>query len=178
MESMIHVQPPPPPLPPMGFESSSSFSPYTGLSFVMSGASSNGGGGGATSGSLHSQPVFVHSRGHPGPTNVSGGTGTGVVGVCGSSDSDCRTTPIDSDLESAKSANLVMSGFPYNYHHHSAYHQHSPHHHALSTGQHRGTVSPSVGSNERHLSIGHAGLISKFSNSTDFVPMIFSREPE
>ena len=126
----------------------------------MGGASSGGGGAGGscsvTSGSVHNQPVLVHSRGHPGTPNAAGGAG----GVCGGSESDCRTTPIDSDLESAKSANLVMSGFPYS-HHHSAYHQHSSHHHTLSPGQQRGTASPSVGSNERHLSIGHAGLIGE-----------------
>ncbi|EUB61910.1 peptide (FMRFamide/neurokinin-3)-like receptor [Echinococcus granulosus] len=147
LESLMHV---PPPLPPVSFENSTGFSPYAGLPFVMdSGVGVNGGGGfSVASSSVHSQPVRVHANA---PTASAGG-----VAGRGGSESDCRTTPIDSDLESAKSANLVTA-FSY----HQAYHQH-PLHQTLSPARQHGTASPPVvatATAEKHSALGHPGLI-------------------
>lgn len=148
LESLMHV---PPPLSPGSFENSSGFSPYAGLPFVMgSGVGVSGGGCSVASSSVHSQPVLVHANA---PTAPAGG-----VAGRGGSESDCRTTPIDSDLESAKSANLVTA-FSY----HQGYHQHPPHQ-ALSPARQHGTASPPViasAATERHLALGHAGLIGE-----------------
>lgn len=132
LESLMHG--PPTPLPPMNFDGSGGgFSPYTGMPFIVGTESA----GNPVSGSMHNQTVLVHSRGHPNSTGVPTSRGAG-------SESDCRTTPIDSDLESAKSANLV-SAYPY---HHHAYQQQ---HHTMSPGRMRGaTGSPT-----------HAGLIGE-----------------
>ncbi|KAL5109661.1 hypothetical protein TcWFU_000266 [Taenia crassiceps] len=147
LESLMHV---PPPLPPGSFENSAGFSPYVGLPFVMgSGFGVSGGGCSVASSSVHSQPVLVHANA---PTPSAGG-----VAGRGGSESDCRTTPIDSDLESAKSANLVTA-FSY----HQGYHQHPPHQ-DLSPARQHGTTSPPVigtAATERHLALGHAGLIA------------------
>ncbi|KAL5962140.1 hypothetical protein TSMEX_010140 [Taenia solium] len=146
LESLMHVSPP---LPPGSFGNSTSFSPYAGLPFVMgSGVGVSGGGCSVASSSVHSQPVLVHANA---PTASAGG-----VAGRGGSESDCRTTPIDSDIESAKSANLVTA-FSY----HQGYHQHPPHQ-TLSPARQHVTTSPPViatAATERHLALGHAGLI-------------------
>ncbi|VUZ40580.1 unnamed protein product [Hymenolepis diminuta] len=135
LESLIHG--PPPPLPPMNFDNSGGgggFNPYTGLPFMMGVSAGGSGSGIPVSGPLHSQPVLVHSsRGHAGSAGVP---------TCRGSESDCRTTPIDSDLESSKSANLVSS---YPYHHHAYQQQHT-----MSPGRMRGSTG----------SPAHAGLLN------------------
>ncbi|VDD74751.1 unnamed protein product [Mesocestoides corti] len=111
---------------PAGFDAVNNY-PYTQLPPVSNyGGTQFGNCGGP--GSIHSQPALMQTPGR------------------GGSESDCRTTPIDSDLESAKSANLVT--YPY----------HAYHHHQLNPRQ-RGTGSPPVGTTDRLLPLGHAGLI-------------------
>lgn len=137
LESLIHA--PPPTLPPINFDNSGGgFNPYRGLPFMMGGNTGGSGSGIPVSGSMHSQQVLVHtSRGHAGSAGVP---------TCRGSESDCGTTPIDSDLESTKSANVVPS---HPYHHHGYQQQH----HTMSPGRMRSsTGSPT-----------HAGLLSKFS---------------
>ncbi|VDM30580.1 unnamed protein product [Hydatigera taeniaeformis] len=147
LESLMHAQAP---LPPGGFENPTNFSPYGGMSFVMgSGVGVSGGGCSVASSSVHSQPVLVHTNA---PTPSAGG-----VAGRGGSESDCRTTPIDSDLESAKSANLVTA-FSY----HQGYHQ-LPSHQTISPARQHGTTSPpaiATAAGERSLALGHAGLIA------------------
>ncbi len=92
-------------------------------------------------GSIHSQPTVMRNAGRNG------------------SESDCRTTPIDSDIESAKSATLITYPFPI------PYGQQAQQPQLLNSPQRfRTTGSPPVpGANERRmLPMGHAGLIGKF----------------
>ncbi|KAM7537812.1 hypothetical protein Aperf_G00000062568 [Anoplocephala perfoliata] len=150
-----HMHGPPTSLPPMNFDGSGGgFSPYPSVPFAVGTGSA---GNPVVSGSMHNQTVLVHARGQSNSNGAPTSRGAG-------SESDCRSTPIDSDLESAKSANLA-SAYPY---HHHAYQQQQQHH-TMSPGRMRGSAgSPThaglLGSPEIRRDLGGEGNRRSFRN--------------